>query len=90
MEITVQLPDEVAKQLGDLDNMPRHLLEAFAIESYRLQRITRHQVSQLLGLDYWQTEELLTKHDAKRPYTLADLEIDRDSFNRFQEQRGAK
>ena len=90
MEIKVQLPDELAKQLGDLENMPRHLLEAFAIESYRLERITRHQVSQLLGLDYWQTEELFTKHDAKRPYTLADLEVDRDCFNKLQEKRGAK
>lgn len=82
MEITVQLPDEVAKQLGDLDDMPRHLLEAFAIENYRLERITRHQVSQLLGLDYWETEEILTKYDAKRRYTLTDLEVDRDCSNK--------
>lgn len=79
VEITVQLPEDIAKQLGEAANMRRVVLEAFAAEAYRLQKISRHQVSQLLGLDYWQTEEFLTKHDAKRPYTLADAEIDRQS-----------
>ena len=79
VEITVQLPEDIAKQLGEAGNMPRVVPEAFAAEAYRLQKISRHQVSQLLGLDYWQTEEFLTKQDAKRPYTLADSEIDRQS-----------
>jgi predicted HTH domain antitoxin len=80
MEVTLQLRDEIAEQLGDLDNMRRQLLEAIAVENYRLEKLTRHQASQLLGLDYWQTEELLAKHDAKRPYTLEDLEVDRKSL----------
>jgi predicted HTH domain antitoxin len=86
MKVTVQLPDDIAKQLGDGDNMERQLLEAFAIEGYRSQRLSRHQVSQLLGLDYWQTEDLLTKHDAKRPYTLADLEVDRASLAKLEKK----
>ncbi len=80
MEVIVQLPDEIAKQLGDAGSMSHQLLESLAVENYRLEKLTRHQVSQLLGLDYWQTEELLAKHDAKRPYTLDDLEVDRRSL----------
>ena len=83
MEITVQLPDDVAKQLGDTANMPRQFLEAFAIERYRLEKITRHQLSQLLGLDYWQTDAFLAEHKAKQPYTLADLEVDRASLSKL-------
>ena len=90
MEITVQLPDDLAKQLGDIANMPRQFLEAFAIESYRSEKITRHQLSQLLGLDYWQTDAFLAEHKAKHPYTLADLEVDRASLRKLDEKRDAK
>ncbi len=57
MQVTVQLPDDIARQFGDVATMPRQLLKAFALEHYRLERLTRLQVSQLLGLDYWQTDE---------------------------------
>ena len=60
--------------------MPSQMLEAFAAEAYRLHRLSRHQLSRLLGLDYWQTEDFLTQYDAKRPCTLADLQIDRQSL----------
>jgi len=83
MEVTLQLPDDIAKQLGDMPSVSRQLLEALAIDAYRRERLSRHQVSQLLGLDYWQTEEFLSRHDAKRPYTLADLEVDRKSLARL-------
>ncbi len=80
MQVTIQVPDSVAAALGDSANVPRQLLEAFAAEGYRERKLSRHQVSELLGLDYWQTEEFLAQHDAKRPYTLADLQIDRQSL----------
>ena len=35
-------------------------------EAYRAQRLSRHQLSQLLGFDYWQTDEFLTRHEARR------------------------
>ena len=80
MEVTVKLPDDIAKHLGEANEMPRQMLEAFAAQAYRAQRLSRHQLSQLLALDYWQTEEFLTHHEAKRPFTLADLQIDRQSL----------
>ncbi len=80
MHVTVQLPDDLARELGDPAEIPRQLLEAFALEGYRSQRLSRYQVSQLLGLDYWQTEDMFARHDAKRPYTLTDLEEDRKTL----------
>jgi len=77
----VEVPDEIVEQLGDATTMPRQLLEALAAEAYRSQKISRHQVSKLLGLDYWQTEDFLAHHEAKRPYTLSDLEVDRRSLS---------
>ena len=80
MTVTVQLPDTIAAQLGRAAELPRHLLEALAADCYRTRKLTRHQVSQLLELDYWQTDEFLTRHDAHRPYTAKDLEIDRKNL----------
>jgi hypothetical protein len=89
MEVTVQ-SDEIIAQVGDLGTIPRQLLEAFAVENYRLEKLTRHQVSQLLGLDYWQTDEFLATHKAKLPYTLADFEVDCASLSKLREKRGEK
>ena len=80
MEVTIQLSDDIAEHLGEIATMPRQMLEAFAAEAYRTHRLSRRQLSQLLELDYWQTEDFLTQHDAKRPFTLADLQIDRQSL----------
>lgn len=80
MEVTVELPDDIARHLGEASEMPRQMLEAFAAEAYRVQRLSRHQLSQLLGFDYWQTEEFLSRHEARRSFTLEDLQIDRQSL----------
>ena len=86
MDVTVHLPSEMVAQFGAMSDMPRRLIEAFAVENYRLGKLARHQVSQLLELDYWQTEALLAKHDAKRPYTLGDLEVDRAAMAGLREK----
>jgi hypothetical protein len=83
MQVTIQLPDEIATQLGAAGEIPRQALEALAAEAYRTQKLSRNQVSRLLGLDYWETEEFFTHHEAKRPYTAADLYIDRQSLDKL-------
>jgi hypothetical protein len=80
MEVTIELPDDIARTLGSASEMPRKMLEAFVAEEYREQRLSRRQLSQVLGHDYWQTEEFLTHHEARRPFTLADLQVDRNSL----------
>ena len=40
-----------------------------------------HQVGQILGMDRWQTESFLAEHEAQRPYTLADWNLDRKSLD---------
>ena len=75
MQVTVEIPDELAAQKSAHD-MSRELLEAYAAEAYRLERMSRAQVGRLLGLDRWQTEELLTRRGAKREFTVADYELE--------------
>lgn len=80
MQVTVEVPDHIANLLGKRADLEREVLEAFAAEAYRVEKLSRKQVGDLLGLDYWDTEDFLTRHDAKRPYTLADLQIDRTNL----------
>ena len=83
MQVTVQLPDDIAKLLGSEAEIPRRLLEAYAIEGYRTEKLSRHQVSQLLGLDRWKTEEFLAQHQAQRPYSLTDWQLDRQALDKL-------
>ena len=41
MQITLELPDEIA---GELKDLPRALLESFALEGYRSSKLTEEQV----------------------------------------------
>jgi len=81
MQITVQLPDEIARLLGTASELPRKFLEAYAAEGYRTEKLSRHQVGQILGMDRWQTESFLAEHEAQRPYSLADWNLDRKSLD---------
>ena len=55
MQVTVELPDQVARLWGEtLDAVGRHVLEDAAIEGYRAGRLSHRQVGEMLGLDYWQ------------------------------------
>ena len=77
MQVTVQLPDNIARQLSSApDDIPRRILEAVAVEGYRSQQLSRGQVSELLGLNFWETEAFLKKHGAYLHYSKEDLEED--------------
>jgi hypothetical protein len=84
VSVTVELPDDIAKLLGDRESLPRSVLEAAAADGYRTEKLTRFQVGQLLGLNRWQTEEFLARHEAQRPFTLADYEFERKSQKELQ------
>ena len=77
--VTVELPDNIAKLLGEKESLTRSVLEAAAADGYRTEKLTRFQVGELLDLDRWQTEEFLTRHEAQRPFTLADYELEQGS-----------
>ena len=77
MQVTVELPDQVARQWGETpDAVGRHVLEDAAIEGYRAGRLSQRQVGTMLGLDYWQTEGFLQERGVPLNYSTADLEPD--------------
>ena len=77
MQVTIEIPDRIAEQIARAGGDARRaLLEAFAAEEYRKEHLSRGQVSELLGLNFWETEEFLRSHDAYLNYDLDKLEDD--------------
>jgi predicted HTH domain antitoxin len=77
MQVTVELPDQVARQWGETPGaVGRHVLEDAAIECYRAGRLSHRQVGEMLGLDYWQTEAFLKERGVPLSYSAADLDAD--------------
>jgi predicted HTH domain antitoxin len=84
MQVTVELPDQVARQWGETpDAVRRHVMEDAAIEGYRAGRLSHRQVGEMLELDYWQTEALLKERGVPLNYSVADLEADRVTLDKI-------
>jgi predicted HTH domain antitoxin len=84
MQVTVDLPDEVARQLGQTPAaVGRRMLEDAAIEGYRAGRLSHRQLGEMLSMDYWQTEIFLSDHGVPVNYSAADLEADSVTLSRI-------
>ena len=84
MQVIVEMPDQVARQWGDTpDAVGRHILEDAAIEGYRAGRLSQRQVGAMLGLDYWETEDFLTRRTVPLNYSPADLAGDSAALEKF-------
>ncbi len=85
MNVTVQLPDDLASRLmaegGDLS---RRALEALAAEEYRRNRLAKPELQRLLGIETsFQLDEFLKAHDVWIEYTREDAERERRSLDRL-------
>ena len=76
MQITIELPDDIAKQLQPSD-ISRRVLELIAADHYRQGQIGAAEVRQMLTFSSrWETYEFLKREKAYLPYTEDDLEQD--------------
>jgi hypothetical protein len=83
MQITLELPDEIAQGLGAKD-LPRVLLESFALEGYRCGTLTEEQVRKILGHGTrMHVDGFLKEHGVYLDYTLEDLDRDTETSREF-------
>jgi Uncharacterised protein family (UPF0175) len=89
MQITVNVPDELARQVvPEGDDPARLALEALALEGYRARRLSESVVRRMLGFDSrMQVHEFLRQHGVYLNYDLADLEKDREVSEKFLSER---
>lgn len=77
MQVTLEIPDQVARLLGsDQQGIGRKLLERATVEGYRCGEFSRAQMGEALGLGWHEVEELLARHGCHRDYGREDLEED--------------
>ena len=84
MDITLHIPDELARLLGSTDEIERRALEALALEEYKFGHLTKPELRRLLGFGTRaKLDEFLKAHDVFEPYTLDDLERERRDLERL-------
>ncbi len=84
MQVTVNMPDQIARQWGDTpDAVGRHVVEDAVIERYRAGRLSHRQIGEVLGLDYWQTESFLKERGVTLNYSADDREADKATFEKI-------
>ena len=84
MEITIQVPETVAKVLGySAEALPRRALEALLVDECARGRLSRGKVAEILGLNFQEAEQLF--RDRQVPYpikTSADDSLENASIRR--------
>lgn len=92
MEVRIQIPDDVAAQIqsngGDL---PRNVLEAYALEGYKSGQLSAYQVQEVLGFETpMEVDGFLKSHGVYLDYTEETLEEDLNTSRRVSSQHRAE
>lgn len=83
MDITVSIPDKFVPAPTPGSDFSREVLEAYAIESYRQEKMSLGQIAELLELSISETHAFLKDHDVSANYDLEDLERDTRTIEDF-------
>ena len=90
MQITLELPDDVGLQ-AQVKDLPRALVNSFALEGYRSGTLTEEQVRRLLGFDTrMEVHGFLKDHGVYLNYTREDLEQDMETLRRLRDKETAR
>jgi Uncharacterised protein family (UPF0175) len=84
MDVTIHIPDDLASRLETAGDLPRRILEALAVEEFRLGRLTQSELRRLLGFATRQAlDAFLKAHQVYIAYTEDDLDHDRSDLRRL-------
>ncbi len=88
MELKIQIPDDVAAEIQrNGDDLPRDVLEAYALEGYKSGRLSAYQVQEILGLETpMEVDGFLKSHGVYLDYTEEDLQQDLATSRRISSQ----
>jgi hypothetical protein len=89
MRIWLDLPNDVIEQLGaNGTDLSRSALEALAIDAYRMNRMTSHQLCQLLDIPSQdELDGFLKRHGVPLEYTFEDFEREGATSDRLWRKR---
>lgn len=67
MNITVQIPDDLAERLGVPGELSLRTLETLGVEAFRMGRLTNGELGRLLQLESAEVDKLLARHGLPQP-----------------------
>ncbi len=83
MDLTLRIPDELVAHLGGEavhDQLERRALEAFALEEYKADRISKVQLRKMLGLERIELDGFFKSHGVFDDYTMEDFEREAEAL----------
>lgn len=80
VDVTFQIPDDVANRGIAAGDLSRRALEAFTLEELRAGRITEVELRMILGLERIELDGFLKAHGIYQEYTLEDFEEERSAL----------
>ena len=84
MNLTVHIPDEIVGSLSTGGDLSRRVLEAFALEEYKSERISNAQLRRLLGFETrYELDGFLKAHQVWAKYTIEDLRREVSTLQRL-------
>ncbi len=83
MEVTVSIPDKFIPVNEPGGDLPRQMLEAYAIENYRREKMSLGRIAEFLELSIDETHAFLKEHKVPLNYDTEDLARDRRTIDIF-------
>jgi hypothetical protein len=90
MQIGIELPEDIAQGLqAEWKDLPRHALEAVALEGYRSGALTESQVRRVLGFESrLEVNSFLREHGVYYNYTPTEIDREIATNERLLERTG--
>jgi hypothetical protein len=90
MQIGIELPEDIAQGLqAEWKDLPRHALEAIALEGYRSGALTESQVRRVLGFESrLEVNSFLREHGVYYNYTPTEIDQEIATNERLLERTG--
>jgi hypothetical protein len=84
MSVTFQLPTELERSLRDqLKDLDQAAKEGFLVNLFRTRKISHYEFSQALGVDRFEAEAILKRHNVTEDLPSAeDLKADGEAMKR--------
>ena len=92
LTVKLELPESVEKiALEESHNLDSEVRDAYVLELFRQGRLTHFELSQALGLDRFETDAYLKRHNVyEGSLTLEDLEEQRKISDEVMQRLGRK
>jgi hypothetical protein len=84
MEITLTIPDELARLIGSPGDIERRALEALALAEYQVGRLTRPELRRVLGFETrFELDGFLKAHGINEGMTLDEFAREQQDLDRL-------